>query len=109
MTSKGERWKLERKCASTTNVAREASLAFLEADANGDGVLEYHEFVDAIRRLRTRQLGGDKIAAMQALEAEHETELRELFASIDTNKSGTIEMVTTQSCRPVTPPFAGLC
>ena len=34
MTSKGERWKLERKCASTTNVAREASLAFLEADVN---------------------------------------------------------------------------
>jgi hypothetical protein len=24
-------------------VAREAAMAFLDADANGDGVLEYHE------------------------------------------------------------------
>ena len=52
--TQGQRWQLERKTASTVNVAREASLAFLEADANNDGMLTYVEFKDAIGRLRSR-------------------------------------------------------
>ena len=36
------------------NVAREAALAFLEADTNGDGVLEWSEFLDAVARYPCR-------------------------------------------------------
>ena len=32
-----------KQTAHTTNMSREAALAFANADANGDGVLEWHE------------------------------------------------------------------
>ena len=35
--------RIERKAAKSTNVAREAALAFAEADANGDGELDWDE------------------------------------------------------------------
>ena len=41
--SHSERLKAERDAAKAANVAREAALAFLEADANGDGVLDWDE------------------------------------------------------------------
>ena len=84
--TQGQRWQLERKTASTVNVAREASLAFLEADANNDGMLTYVEFKDAIGRLRSRTGSIDTIAA------KDEQALRELFDSIDGNKNGVVEM-----------------
>ena len=41
-----------QKTHRAVNVAREAALAFLEADTNGDGVLEWSEFLEAIARMR---------------------------------------------------------
>jgi hypothetical protein len=38
--------------ARAVNMSREAALAFLEADANGDGILEWNEFVTAVTKLR---------------------------------------------------------
>jgi len=84
--TKGQRWQLERKTASTVNVAREASLAFLEADANNDGKLTYVEFKDAIGRLRSRT------GSIDTIDAKDEQALRELFDSIDGNKNGFVEM-----------------
>lgn len=75
---------LDRATAPVANVAREASLAFLEADANGDGVLDFHEFKGAIKRLRHRGGGTD-------LDSDA-YEMRRLFDSIDFDKNGTIEM-----------------
>ena len=89
---KGDRWKLEKKCASTTNIAREASLAFLEADVNGDGILEFDEFKEAIRRLRFRANSAGVSEGTELLNATDEEELRQLFDGIDSDKSGTIEM-----------------
>ena len=80
-----ERRQIERAAAQATNVAREAALAFLEADANNDGQLEWDEFVNAIQRLRSKGLG-------EAPSAEDKYELRKLFNSIDSNGSGHIEM-----------------
>ena len=38
-----ERLQVTRQAAMTTNVAREAALAFMDADKNGDGVLDWDE------------------------------------------------------------------
>eukprot|EP00900_Chrysochromulina_parva_P015581 jgi/Chrpa1/24023/Chrysochromulina_OHIO_Genome00006235-RA len=84
--TKGQRWQIERKTASTVNIAREASLAFLEADANNDGKLTYVEFKDAIGRLRSRT------GSIDTIDAKDEQAFRELFDSIDGNKNGFVEM-----------------
>jgi Ca2+-binding EF-hand superfamily protein len=74
--------------ARAVNMSREAALAFLEADVNGDGVLEWHEFRDAIARLRKHE--GCAIAMGDAF--DDETALKDLFNSIDHDKSGTIDI-----------------
>ena len=38
-----EKQATDKQTAHTTNMSREAALAFANADANGDGVLEWHE------------------------------------------------------------------
>ena len=63
-----------------------AALAFIEADANGDGVLEWHEFKDAVKKLRSM----DGTAIDPTLKDEES--LRALFDSIDLDKGGTISM-----------------
>ena len=78
-----------RSCAKATNMAREAALAFLEADENGDGVLEYFEFRTAVQRMRGN---GVRRNSDGNLDSEEEEELRNLFKSIDGNGNGTIEM-----------------
>ena len=73
------------KCAiDSTNMSREAALAFLEADENGDGVLSFDEFMDCMSRLQAKTG-----ASVSSQEVE---QLRNLFDSIDCDKSGTIEM-----------------
>mmetsp|Transcript_18734 Transcript_18734/g.47868 ORF Transcript_18734/g.47868 Transcript_18734/m.47868 type:complete len:448 (-) Transcript_18734:1955-3298(-) len=73
-----------RAASQSTNMAREAALAFMEADENGDGVLEFHEFTTCIQKLRAKT---DAV-----ISSDDEKEMRALFDSIDTDKSGTIEM-----------------
>ena len=41
--SSTQKLKVAKEAVHATNIAREAALAFLKADANGDGVLEWHE------------------------------------------------------------------
>jgi hypothetical protein len=41
--SHSARLQTERETAKATNIAREAALAFVEADANGDGILDWDE------------------------------------------------------------------
>ena len=76
-----------RSEARAVNAAREAALAFLEADENGDGVLEWHEFKGAVNRLRKNAGTSHTLMGIK-----DEATLRELFESIDTDNSGTIEM-----------------
>ena len=38
-----DRMQIDRAAASATNVAREAAMAFLDADVNNDGQLEFEE------------------------------------------------------------------
>ena len=61
-------------------------MAFLEADDNGDGWLEWREFRGAVERLRV--LDGTMVADAPL---QDEDQLRALFDSIDSDKSGTIE------------------
>ena len=72
----------ERKATKATNIAREAALAFMNADADGNGVLDWEEFQEAIKSLRSGQPIG----------LGEQVELRSLFDSIDTDKSGTLDM-----------------
>jgi hypothetical protein len=80
--------------ARAVNMSREAALAFLEADANGDGILEWNEFVTAVTKLRKHD------GCSAALNATNEKELRELFDTIDKDGSGTIEMDEYFLCAP---------
>ena len=50
-----DRLKADRESAKAANVAREAALAFLEADANGDGILDWEE-VRQSNHLRVQQV-----------------------------------------------------
>jgi hypothetical protein len=67
-------------------MSREAALAFLESDTNGDGVLDWQEFLGAVAKMRKHE------GCSAAMKGESEKELRELFDSIDTDGSGSIEM-----------------
>jgi len=69
-----------------TNIAREAALAFHEADANQDGCLNFTEFKRAIHFLR------DKEGRTGYIPQKEEAELRELFDSLDADGSGDISM-----------------
>ena len=64
----------------SVDVAREAALAFSEADSNGDGVLEWHEFIEAISRIR-KQSGG------LAPQSEDEAKFRALASAARTMKN----------------------
>ena len=81
---KTEKRQAAREAIDATNMSREAALAFLEADVNGDGVLEFEEFKECILKLQAK--------TGAAMSAEDERSIRELFDSIDMDKSGTIEM-----------------
>ena len=76
----------ERQTAMATNIAREAALAFHEADANQDGCLNFTEFKRAIHFLR------DKEGRTGYIPQKEEAELRELFDSLDADGSGDISM-----------------
>ena len=79
-----------RQTAGTTNMMREAALAFLEADENGDGVLDFKEFQVAIHRLRSKTRLPEEDAA-ERLKSDETRQLRKLFEEIDHDKSGLIE------------------
>ena len=83
-TIKQEQREAAKAAVDTTNMSREAALAFLEADANGDGVLSFDEFKDCITRLQAKT--GANVGP------DEEAQMRVLFDSIDHDKSGTIEM-----------------
>ena len=44
-----ERLANERSTVKSTNIAREAALAFLDADENNDGSLDFEEFMVAMK------------------------------------------------------------
>ena len=82
-----EQREIDKKTAKTTNVAREAALAFMEADVNADGKLTWEEFKDAVQRLRTKEGVSDAVLSIEDEDAMHS-----LFTAIDVNKSGTVEV-----------------
>lgn len=82
--------RLTKECAKTTNIAREASLAFYEADANQDGSLDFEEFKDAVKRMRRMDVTKDANKGGTVLDDRDEAQLFELFNSIDVDGSGTL-------------------
>ena len=70
--------------AKAVNLSRDCALAFIEADDNGDGVLDWTEFKAAFRSIR-----GQRPGSVNALD---DTELRSLFDAIDKDQSGSIDM-----------------
>ena len=60
------------------SLQRDAAVAFLEADVNGDAILDYEEFKSACPKKLKEQI--------------NETELREIFDSVDHDQSGGISM-----------------
>lgn len=81
----------ERKCALGTNIAREAALAFLDADANNDGILDWPEFKHAVSKLRSKD-GTGVLSSDDPEDDDYDESLLALFNSIDNNGNGTIEM-----------------
>ena len=77
-----EQQRLEQAAA----LAREAAMAFLVADVNGDGLLSRSEYKSALWRLRA--LFGADVTAREMTDAA----LDRLFSQMDANGSGTIEM-----------------
>ena len=69
----------DKLCVNSTNVAREAALAFLEADANGDGVLDFDEFINAIKKLRSPSGNASAII----FTPPEEEEIQHMFDSIE--------------------------
>ena len=76
--SKKEQLVTDRLCAGATNVAREAALAFLDADANNDGSLDSEEFEQAIARMRSVKGGAQVVFSDNDRE-----QIRILFESIE--------------------------
>ena len=70
--------------AKAVNLSRDCALAFIEADDNGDGVLDWTEFKAAFRSIR-----GQRPGSVNALD---DAELRSLFDAIDKDQSGSIDM-----------------
>ena len=68
------------------DVAREAAQIFYEADRDGDGVLEWHEFMTALTATRSRT------GAHELPKPEEEAKFRALFDSIDKDQSGYVDM-----------------
>jgi hypothetical protein len=114
--SHSQRLAIERSAAHSTNCSREAALAFVDSDANGDGVLDFSEvrgrvcqplIQSAMRHdltlpsphlLSALPQFKDAVRRLRAtngngsISVVEEAELRTLFDSIDTDSSGTIEM-----------------
>ena len=80
-----DRRKSKASPAALAGVMRAAALAYVEADVNNDGMIQFEEFDTVLRRMLRH---GHELDA----DIDSPERIRELFDSIDTDHSGVIKM-----------------